>query len=88
MEMENGCRVRLQESPGTCGHVCTLADLSLQEVVHTIGPSSPLASWLEQGGLSADADSEIVVVVSWLLVFTLVVIVASFKLPAVGGCRL
>lgn len=35
-----------------------------QEVVHTIGPGSPLASWLEPGGLSEDADSEIVVVVS------------------------
>jgi hypothetical protein len=35
-----------------------------QEVVHPIDDASPLASWLQPGGLSGDADSEIVVLVS------------------------
>ena len=37
-----------------------------EEVAHRIAPASPLASWLQAGGggLSQDADSEIVVVVS------------------------
>ncbi|KAL4443440.1 hypothetical protein ABPG75_011177 [Micractinium tetrahymenae] len=37
------------------------------EVVHTIDASSPLAGWLEPGGLSEDADSEIVVVLQGYL---------------------
>ncbi|KAL4858599.1 G protein-activated inward rectifier potassium channel 4 [Chlorella vulgaris] len=38
-----------------------------QEVVHRIDAASPLASWLEPGGLSADADSEIVVLLQGYL---------------------
>lgn len=34
------------------------------ELTHAIDAASPLAAWREQGGLSEDADSEIVVVVS------------------------
>lgn len=44
---------------------CPLDSPPPQEVRHTIDAGSPLASWLEPGGLSEDADSEIVVVVSY-----------------------
>jgi hypothetical protein len=53
-----------------CGYMKGTDKLHLrlpQEMVHTISPASPLASWLEPGGLSADADSEIVVVLQCYL---------------------
>lgn len=53
--------------PPQCGYKTGRDRLYLrlpQEVVHRIDATSPLASWLEPGGLSADADSEIVVLVS------------------------
>ena len=50
-----------------CGHADGTDRLHLRlpsEVVHQIDGNSPLASWHQPGGLSADADSEIVVVVT------------------------
>ncbi|KAL4429159.1 hypothetical protein ABPG77_010138, partial [Micractinium sp. CCAP 211/92] len=53
-----------------CGYSTGADRLHLRlpvEVVHTIDSSSPLAGWLEPGGLSEDADSEIVVLLQGYL---------------------